>query len=187
MEFDAFSAGVKPGGLISRSEIRILVCYILSRVDQPVPENRLQEVLHFEGIANYFEVGDAIAHLSEYGHIENVGDGNGGDAFTITDSGRDIANTLERSVPITVRDRAITAVNRLLTRIRIEKETKIEITPADPGYSISCAFLEGKTELMCIRLQLPDEDSALRVKEHFLENAMEIYLKVAGLMTGGEK
>jgi spermidine/putrescine transport system permease protein len=33
MEYDAFSAGVKPGGLVSRDEIKILICYVMSKID----------------------------------------------------------------------------------------------------------------------------------------------------------
>ena len=39
--FDAFNAGVKAGGLRNRSEIRLLVCYLLSAVDAPVERDVL--------------------------------------------------------------------------------------------------------------------------------------------------
>ena len=32
--FDAFNAGVKEGGLRNRSEIRLLVCYLLRAIDR---------------------------------------------------------------------------------------------------------------------------------------------------------
>ena len=71
----------------------------------------------------------------------------------------------------------------MLSRHKIEKETKIEITKATAGYMISCSFMEGETELMTLRLQLPSQEEAYRVKEHFLENAVEIYIQTTRLMT----
>ena len=64
LEKDAVSAGVSEiGGLFSTAEIKILVCYIISSIDSPVPGQMLANVLHYEGIANCFEVNDAIDSL----------------------------------------------------------------------------------------------------------------------------
>ena len=34
MEFDALTAGVKPGGLRSKQDIKLLICYLLSSIPQ---------------------------------------------------------------------------------------------------------------------------------------------------------
>ncbi len=36
MEYDAFTGGVAPGGLRSKSDIRILICYMLKSVNAPL-------------------------------------------------------------------------------------------------------------------------------------------------------
>ena len=36
MQNDAFTAGVEPGGLQSKDEIRILLCYLLTSVGVPL-------------------------------------------------------------------------------------------------------------------------------------------------------
>ena len=36
MDFDAFTGGIAPGGLRSKSDIRILICYILKSVQAPL-------------------------------------------------------------------------------------------------------------------------------------------------------
>ena len=56
MELDATTAGVERGGLANMAEIRILICYVLDSVKEPVPATRLSELLHYNGLANYFEV-----------------------------------------------------------------------------------------------------------------------------------
>ena len=38
-------------------------------------------------------------------------------------------------------------------------------------------------ELLTIRLQVPNESEAFRIREHFLENALEIYIKTTEAMT----
>lgn len=182
MEYDAFSAGVKPGGLVSRDEIKILICYVMSKIDKPIPERQMKETLHFAGIANYFEIGDAIQQLYSIGHLARE-DKDGDEMYRITQTGKDISETLHRSISLSVRERSVEALEKMLSRHKIEKETKIEITKATAGYMISCSFMEGETELMTLRLQLPSQEEAYRVKEHFLENAVEIYIQTTRLMT----
>ena len=76
MERDAVSAGVSEiGGLFSTAEIKILICYIISSIDCPVPGKMLANNLHYEGIANCFEVNDSIDSLCKSGHLELVDKG----------------------------------------------------------------------------------------------------------------
>ena len=68
MENDALAAGVsRIGGLFSTADIRILICYIISSIGEPVPGRLLADILHYEGIANCFEVNDSIAALLKNG------------------------------------------------------------------------------------------------------------------------
>ena len=96
MENNASSAGVERGGLFNTSEIRILICYVLSAIDEPVPVNMLANILHYEGIANAFEVSDAVVSLADSKLIEQVDPKD--DTYIITSSGRDIAATLNTSL-----------------------------------------------------------------------------------------
>ena len=36
LEYDAFDEGIEPGGLRSRNEIKVLVCYLLKSIEQPI-------------------------------------------------------------------------------------------------------------------------------------------------------
>ena len=45
MEYDAFTGGVAPGGLRSKSDIRILICYMLKSVNAPLSGDDIIKVL----------------------------------------------------------------------------------------------------------------------------------------------
>ena len=181
MEFDAFRAGVEPGGLINRTEIRLLVCYILKSIDQPLSGQLIQELFHYEGLANYFEVGQAVQDLLELGNIQRSPDDP--EAYQVTDTGRTVVDTLERDLPVTVREKAVKSAIRILTRIRREAENKVEITKAERGYIISCSVMDMGAELMTVRLMVPDEMQAQAVREIFLDDPSMIYAGVVELMT----
>ena len=55
MPADAFTAGVKPGGLTSVTEIRILLCYLIKTAG-PVSREVLENALMQEQLVNYFEL-----------------------------------------------------------------------------------------------------------------------------------
>ena len=50
--FDAFSAGVEPGGLRTTEEIKILLCYMLHTVQQPMPRGDVTDIVVGGGMAN---------------------------------------------------------------------------------------------------------------------------------------
>ena len=80
MKQDAFSAGVEPGGLWHKNDIRILLCYILSSVPGPLARQDLTQIIQEKGLANYFEVEDALASLVAQGNVKQDGEG----CFTVT-------------------------------------------------------------------------------------------------------
>ena len=125
MERDAISVNVGKGGLKSTSEIRVLVLYLLMSVDEPVPSNQIADLLHIEMIANTFEVNEAFAQLHKNGLIDEVEGTN--ESYVINANGRDVGQTLQSSVPFTIREKSVRLLKKMLQRNRHMKETEIEI------------------------------------------------------------
>lgn len=181
MERDAISAGVsKIGGLFTTADIRILICYILSSFDEPISGTMLCEVLHSEGIANIFEVSDSLAFLIESGHINELDDSND---IVITDVGRHVADTLNTNLSVIVKERAYTAVLKMMVKIRNAKETDFKITHEDGRIFITCSALDQGKPFMSIKLLLGDEDQAIFIKQKFLENTSQIYSTILEMLT----
>lgn len=181
MERDAVSAGVSPGGLFNSAEIKILVCYILSNIDEPVPGQMLANVLHYEGIANCFEVNEAIASLVSSGQI-SVSDSSK-DTYVINKSGRDVAETLKTSLPFTVKEKAYIAAFKMVSRFKNANNTEISITKEDNRTYINCSALDGEIPFMSVKLLVTDEVQAQCIKERFLNDTSSIYSGIIELLT----
>lgn len=182
MEKDAVSAGVSQfGGLFTTAEVRILICYIISKINQAVPGNLLANTLHFEGIANCFEVNDSIAHLVKSGQLECVNEKD--DTYIITKSGKDVAETLKTSLSITVRERAYNAATKMLAHFKNTKETDIKISREGDKTFITCSAIDEDTPFMSVKLLACDEDQALFIKEKFLSDPTKIYSSIIDLLT----
>ena len=65
MEFDAFTGGVDFGGLRTKNDIKILICYMLCTLDAPFSKEDVVQVLQEQALANYFEINDAFSSLEE--------------------------------------------------------------------------------------------------------------------------
>ncbi len=182
MERDAVSAGVSPiGGLFSTAEIRILICYILSSIKDPVPGRLLADTLHYEGIANIFEVNDSIAWLCEHGQIKSYNEAE--DTYVITENGKDIAETLKTSLSYSVKDRAYNAAIKMVSRFKNTKETDIKISKENGNTYVICSTVDNNIPFMSVKLLVTDEAQALTVKENFLENPSAIYSKIIEMFT----
>ncbi len=182
MEKDALTAGVSEiGGLFTTAEIRVLICYVFSTIEGAVPGNLLANTLHYEGIANCFEVNDSIDYLCKNGQLKQVDEND--DTYVITKSGRDVAETLKSTLSIVVKERAYNAALKMYSRFKNAKETDIKISREDNKTFITCSAIDNDAPFMSVKLMVTDEEQALHIKERFLNNPTEIYSTIIDLLT----
>ena len=98
---DAFTAGVRPGGLTSSTEIRLLLCYLVKNAG-PITRQEIENALMEEALVNYFEIGSCLDDITKQALVTLTGD-----SYTITDKGRKVAQELAYDLPRTVRERAV--------------------------------------------------------------------------------
>ncbi len=180
MKQDAFSAGVEPGGLWNKNDIRILLCYILSSVGAPLARQDLTRIIQEKGLANYFEVEDALASLLAQGNISQNGDG----YYTVTAAGKEIANSLDATLPLSVRDKALEAAFTMLSKARAQRENRVDIQQTERGVQITCHISGGEMELMAVSLYVPDKAQAEMVKDRFHKDPQGFYQLVLAALTG---
>ena len=181
---DAMNAGVNPGGLQSRTEIRVLICYILHNLKEPIELERLKERLHFEGIANYFEIAFAISDLEENGNIVVDSEENGAKFYVASGDCDNIVSALGNSVPFSIRERSLDIADQIVSRRRNERSNKVDIEKTKNGVYVTCSVMEKDAELVAVKLLVPDDESALIIKENFLNNPMLALLNATNGLLG---
>lgn len=185
MERDAVSAGVSSvGGLFNTAEIKILICYIFSGINQPVPGQMLANVLHYEGIANCFEVNDCIDSLCKSGQLKVINPKE--DTYLITESGKDIAQTLKSSLPFAVKDRAYSAAMKMFARFKNAKDSEFIIAREGDKTYITCSALDNGQPFVSVKLLVTDEDQAICIKEKFINDSAKIYSGIIDLLTNNQ-
>ncbi len=183
MEYDAFDAGIELGGLRNRDDIRLLVCYLLKSVDAPMTRQMLNDAMQEDGLANYFEVGQAIEELLKTGNITaDIADDE--EVLSVTDKGREAAELLQTSLPKTVREKAVNSAIRLTTRAKIERENKIEVKKEENGgYNITFTLFDRDTELMKLSIFVADSLQLEQVKQNFIDDPVKVYSTIITSLT----
>lgn len=182
MDFNAFTAGVEPGGLRNKDQIRILICYLLSSVGAPLSKEDIVNIMQENSLANYFEVTDALSELIEKGNILTQP---GNDKLcTASDTARGIAKQLDNMLPLSVREQAVAAAINLLAKAKRERENKVDIVKTDCGYNVVCHISGGEMDLMSFTLYVPDMFQARMVKDKFQLDPENVYRIMLALVTG---
>lgn len=181
MNKDATTAGVKKGGLINQAQIKILICYILDTLKDAVPAKQLSEELHFDGIANYFEVDTAFGALLNNGQIA-IADAQE-ETYVITDKGSMVASELKTSLPFTVREMGCAIAVKLLNKRKNIKEYNIDIVECKNGYNVICSSIEDGTTMMSASIFAADLQQAQYMKNSFLEKAGIIFTDIVDTLT----
>lgn len=185
MDFDAFTGGIEPGGLRNKNEIRILICYLLSSLDAPLSKSDILNIIQDNGLANYFEVTDALAELTEKGNVIVSGEKN--ELCSASGTACMIAKQLDTALPPVVRDKAVAAAINLLARTKRERENKVEIEKTARGYNVICHISGGDMDLMNFTLHVPDLYQANMVKNNFHHSPENVYRMLLALVTGNSE
>ena len=183
MEQQAFSEGIAPGGLREQTEIKLLVCYLLKSLDRPLSRAQINEILQEYPIANYFEVNQAMSDLIKSGNL--ISELNGEDeTMHLSPRARFDVAAIENSLPRSIREKAVRAAWVVLTRERIRRESKVEVTPDENGgYHVTFTVVDVDTELMKLTIYVAEADQIETVKRNFFDHAVELYSDIIASLT----
>ena len=203
---EAFTAGVKMGGLTNDTEIRILLCYLIKSVG-PVTREAMEAALLQEELVNYFEFVGALNGLVAQGlAIE------GANGYTITEKGTTVAQTLSEDLPRSVRESAILAVIRIQSWVHKAAQNHADIEKDGDRYRVTCTIPANLHLILfghilylvevphsepgshhqdknqqhgafTLQVTMPDAMTAEQVRDHFVACGSEIYNKVLNLLT----
>lgn len=180
MEYQAFSEGVRPGGVTTSPQIIILVCYMMARAGQPVSLEQLCNALLRQELVNYFEFANAAEYMIKSGHLVATGE----ELYTLSPLGQQTADTFESGLPAAVRDRAVGALQNILKLLRRQEENRVSIVKTDDGWKLSLTITDVGTDLMSVSIFMPTEEECEAIRKRFLNDPTTIYKGVFALLTG---
>ncbi|MBQ3602269.1 MAG: DUF4364 family protein [Clostridia bacterium] len=179
MDSFTFDDGIEPGGLRTRNEIKLLVCYLLSSVDERITRSQLCEIALDKGLANYFEINQAVSDLIENGSV--ISDFIECEEYlSVTEQGRESTKTLEIQLPRSVREKAINAAIKMLTLAKRKRENKVDVQKLEGGgYHVTFSM----EEMMKLTIYVADEMQVETVTNNFYEDPIKLYSGIIASLT----
>lgn len=172
-EFDAFSEGIEPGGLRSRTQIKILITFMVNKIKEPMKDTLIIEALQIHGLANYFEVSQALDELIDNGNLSTV-DG----LVYITPKGALSVDELSQEIPKSVKETAVADALNLQILEKRESENTVEISKTEKGYFVTFRVTHKGDNLMELTVYAADFEQAEQLKHNFLKNPSHVYSTV---------
>jgi len=192
MESDIFRAGVRPGSPGSEDEVKIMLCYTLSNIERPIGFDQLFDALSAHELVNYFELAQTLDKLAQTGHI--TAEGGPPAKYTATALGAATGKELEKSLPLTVREKAVSACRLLQGRERRLGEVRINKTPCEGGFILELALPDEATapdglggELLCVRVFAATQQDCERLSRRFLNAPLTVYKGIVALLSADEQ
>ena len=175
---EAFTAGVRPGGLTDDTQIRMLLCYLV-KVAGPVKRETMQGALLQEQLVNYFEFADALAEVEKQQLVTVDEDGR----YTITRRGTTVADTLAYDLPRTVRESAIRAVMQIRSWRHRAASNRAVVQEKDGQFSVVCSIADMGSDVFRMELAMPDKLTAEMIKNNFIAHGSDIFPKLLNALT----
>ncbi|MBQ6381199.1 MAG: DUF4364 family protein [Clostridia bacterium] len=160
-----------PGMLTHMTDIKILICYLLAAVGEPLDKEQMIEMIFENDIAEYFDLREAVMQLVETGNLQEDAEG----CLTLTDSGREVAEQLESALPFTAREKVVKEGLKIVTLSKRRKANKAEIEKNKSGIFVNCELKDEDASAFSFRLLVADEMQAKMIQEKFLENPALVY------------
>ena len=176
---EAFTAGVKPGGLTDNLQIRILLCYMIKTAG-PITRETLQGALLQEQLVNYFEFADALADVEKQQLVLHNAQN---DSYTVTDKGFTVATTLAQDLPRTVRESAIRGVLQIQSWRHKAASNRAHVEEKDGKYVVWCNIGDLGSDVFQLQLTMPDKLTAEMTKNMFIAHGSDIYSKLMDMLT----
>lgn len=181
-KLDAFPVDDTVGGIRSTEKIRIIICYILLNSDSNLTRDNIQSALYDNGIANYFEISQAIDNLLDVGAV-----GADGDIIILNKKGEQIARDLEDELSPYIKNKAVRAAKLTALYEKRKKENNISVTKInDKKYRLDISLLSGLNEadeMLNVSVFVTDSLQAENMKSNFLNNPVKLYEKVIEALT----
>ncbi len=166
------------GFIHEKLDIKILILFILRRLPGEVDPHTLAELCQCDEGIGYFDYSDCLAELVETGHITESPEG-----YTITEKGIRNADTVESSLPFSVRRKATKLIAPVEEKMRRAAMITAKHSLNDDGCFVQLALSDGKGEIMNLRFLCSDEAQAQKIEKNFRRDAENYYLKIAELLS----
>ena len=160
------------GYLHSQVDVKVLILFILARIEQPLSGQELYEVAYQDDSLNYFMFFSSLPELVATGHLRQDAE----KRYAITELGRTQGAQVEDSLAVPVVEKVSAAIAQKLAMIRRSDFIKTAVLQDDHGnYQAILRYQVDEMPGMELSLHAPNESVAQAMAENLRKRADELY------------
>ncbi|MDO4749557.1 MAG: DUF4364 family protein [Eubacteriales bacterium] len=166
-------------GLIrEKLDIKLLILFVLRRLPAAVTAVELGDLVLTYCSAGYFDYTECLVDLLKSGHVsEEAG------RYQITDLGREHGQTLEDSLPFTIRSACERAVAPIADVMRRSAMVGASHSVGKDGCWTELSLSDGLGDILRLRLLCANEEQAGLIEKNFRAGAEGVYLHLVQFLS----
>lgn len=165
------------GFIHEKLDIKLLILFILRRLPGTVDRSVLTELVQCDGGIGYFDFSDCLSELVDTKQVEELPDG-----YRITEDGAKNCETVESSLPYSVRKKAEKLLAPEAERLRRLALLTVKHETKDGSCFVTLAMDDGKGDIINLRLLCSGDEQAMRIEKKFKRSAEEIYGRIIAML-----
>ena len=171
------------------AENKVLILYILNKIDKPVSNDELlQLVLSIEDM-NYFYFQQFLLDLLENKYIEKYKENDFSEQiYKLTNAGKETLELTKDLIPGIIKLKIDSNIKGELQDIEDEISIISEFTPQDDGgFIVTCKIIEHNKTIFEVSTFAGSRQQAKQISDNWKENAVDIYPSMINLLTKPNK
>ncbi len=162
---------------------KVLILYILSKIDKPITNGSLYELVIANQDINYFYFQQFLLDLIDTKYIISYPQENE-PVYEITESGKNALDLVKDILPGIIRLKIDGSLKGNLNIIEESNSVSSEYIPINPNeYNVKCKIMESGKTIFAIETHTTSREQAKLITENWEQNAVTLYPKLLEVLS----
>lgn len=164
------------------AESKVLILYILSKIDKTITNSELLELIESIQEMNYFYFQQFLIDLKENRYILEY-EQEKKKHYVITNSGRETVKLTIDMLPGWIKDKVDETLKSTMKKIENEEAIYADFFPSkEDEIMIKCGIKESNKKVFEVQVFSSSRDNAISIIENWKKNATTIYPKIVEML-----
>lgn len=154
---------------------KLIVLYMLDRVDFTLTNSQISEFILTQGYTNYFTLQEAVTGLieSEFVYVSTI---RSSSHYKITDKGEEALSLFEHKIPYAIKQDILEYFDNQKINLKNESEIYSDYFLNESNeYTVTCIIKDRKETLVDLKFNVPTKANAITICDNWRQKSTEVY------------